>query len=239
MRVKLKHKKHKISKWIVRLGGLPFKLFPTNFQGWADDKITMGAHAVTHIDAPWHYGPLCENKKAKTVDEIPLEWCYGQGKVIDMTHKNDCSPVTIKDIEEISKRDNITINPMDIIFIKTGRDKYIKTKNYYNLGPGVTSEATEWLIDKGIKVMGIDQWGWDEPLRSQIKKAKQTKNKELFWEAHLVGIKKEYCHIEQLVNLDKLPTSGFTVSVFPIKISGASAAPIRAVAILNDNDNKN
>ena len=48
------------------------------------------------------------------------------------------------------------------------------------------------------------------------------------------SILKEYCHIEQLVNLGALPAHGFKVSVLPLKIIGASAAPARVVAIMGD-----
>ena len=57
---------------------------------------------------------------------------------------------------------------------------------------------------------------------------------ELFWEAHRVGTRQEYCHIEQLANLDSLPPSGFKVAVFPLKIMGASGAPARVVAIFEE-----
>ncbi|MBD3628751.1 MAG: cyclase family protein [Cyclobacterium sp.] len=120
-----------------------------------------------------------------------------------------------------------------IVLIKTGRDKYNGMKNFHKVGTGMSAEATEWLIDQGIKVMGIDQWGWDLPLPYMAKKAKESGNSELFWEAHLVGKKKEYCHMEQLVNLDALPYTGFKVAVFPLKIVGASAAPARVVALMD------
>ena len=81
--------------------------------------------------------------------------------------------------------------------------------------------------------MGIDSWGWDLPLTHQIKKAKENNDRHAFWKAHLVGQQKEYCHMEQLVNLDALPYSGFKVAVFPLKIIGASAAPARVVAMLD------
>lgn len=234
MKVKIKHKSHNKGKWLVRFLGLPFKLFPKHFEGWADDTIKhMGVHATTHIDAPWHYSPICENKKAKTIDEIPLEWCYGEGIVIDMLHKEDFDPITVDDIELFLEGHNLSIKPGMIVLIKTGRDKYIGTKDYPKKGSGMSAKATEWLIDKGIKVMGIDSWGWDLPLEYLLKKAKETKDKELFWEAHLVGIHKEYCHMEQLVNLDALPYTGFKIAVFPLKIIGASAAPARVVALFD------
>lgn len=233
MKVKIKHKPHRKAKWLIRVLGLPFRLFPKGFTGWADDTIQkMGVHSTTHIDAPWHYSPTVNGEKAKTIDEVPLDWCYGEGIVINMKHKADFDAITVEDITTFLTENNLTIAPKMIVLIKTGRDKYNGTKDFHKIGTGMSAEATEWLIDKGIKVMGIDSWGWDLPLPYMLKKAKETGNSELFWEAHLVGQRKEYCHMEQLVNLDALPYSGFKVAVFPLKIVGASAAPARVVAML-------
>ena len=81
--------------------------------------------------------------------------------------------------------------------------------------------------------MGIDQWGFDLPLRYMARKAKESGDSTLFWQAHLVGQMHEYLHMEQLTNLEALPANGFKVAVFPLKIKGASAAPARVVAILD------
>lgn len=234
MKVKIKHKPHRKAKWLIRLFGLPFKLFPKGFIGWADDSIQkMGVHSTTHLDAPWHYAPTCEGKPAKTIDEVPLEWCFGEGMVIDMKHKPDFEAISRKDIEGFIQQNNLNLQKGMIVLIKTGRDKHMGTKDFFKKGTGMSAEATEWLIDQGIKVMGIDQWGWDLPLPYLIQKAKETNDPDLFWEAHLVGRDKEYCHIEQLTNLDALPLTGFKVAVFPLKIVGASAAPARVVAIMD------
>lgn len=236
MRIKIKHKSHQKSYWLIRLFlGLPLKLFPKNFKGWADDTIRhMGVHATTHIDAPWHYGPVVEGRKAKTVDEIPLEWCYGEGVVINMSHKTDNDPITIQDIQQDLGKTKAFITPGTIVLIRTDRDHFSGTKDFPHKGTGMSAEATEWLIDQGVKVMGIDQWGWDLPLKHMVKKAKESDDPELFWEGHLVGLRKEYCHMEQLTNLSMLPPSGFKVAVFPLKIAGASAAPSRVVAIIEE-----
>ena len=236
MKVKIKHKSHRRAKWLIRYLGLPFRLFPKGFVGWADDTIKkMGVHSTTHLDAPWHYAPTCEGKPAKTIDEVPLDWCFGEGVVIDMKHKEDFDPIMVKDIKEFLEKENLTIRPNMIVLIKTGRDKHMGTKDFFEKGTGMSAEATEWLIDQGVKVMGIDAWGWDLPLPYLVKQAKKTNNPDLFWEAHLVGRDKEYCHMEQLTNLDALPYSGFKVAVFPLKIKGASAAPARVVAMLDAN----
>ncbi len=234
MKVKIKHKPHRKAKWLIRYLGLPFKLFPKGFIGWADDSIQkMGVHSTTHIDAPWHYSPSVAGQPAKTIDEVPLDWCYGDGVVIDMKHKKDFDPITVEDILAFLSKEKISLQPGMIVLIKTGRDKHMGTKDFFLKGTGMSAAATEWLIDQGIKVMGIDQWGWDLPLPYQVKKAKETNNPDLFWEAHLVGSRKEYCHIEQLTNLDALPYTGFKVAVFPLKIKGASAAPARVVAMMD------
>ncbi len=234
MRIKIKHKAHKKSKNLIRfLIKLPFSLFPKNFIGWADDTIEkMGVHSSTHLDAPWHYSPTVGDQAAKTVDEIPLEWCYGDGIVIDMSHKKDFEIIGVEDIKSALKKIRKDIEPGNIVLIRTDRDRYMGSKEFVERGTGMSREATEWIIDKGVKVMGIDQWGWDLPLFHSAKEAKKNLDKDFFWQGHLVGQEKEYCHIEQLTNLKELPAYGFKVAVFPLKIVGASAAPARVVAIL-------
>lgn len=235
MKVKIKHKPHRKAKWLIRFLGLPFRLFPKNFVGWADDTIKkLGVHSTTHIDAPWHYSPTVNGERAKTIDEIPLDWCYGDGIVINMSHKEDFDAITIEDLKKDLQQSGAKLQAGNIVLIRTDRDKLMGTKEFPYKGTGMSPEATHWLIDQGIKVMGIDQWGWDLPLSYQIAEAKRTNNSDLFWEAHLVGQEKEYCHMEQLTNLKSLPAYGFKVAVFPLKIVGASAAPARVVAIFED-----
>ncbi len=89
------------------------------------------------------------------------------------------------------------------------------------------------MIDRGVKVVGTDGWGWDIPLHLQIEKFRKTPRQGIIWEAHYVGIDKEYCQIEKLANLDQLPPFGFKVACFPTKIERASAGWTRAVAILD------
>ncbi|BDS14218.1 cyclase family protein [Aureispira anguillae] len=235
MRIKIKQFPHAKSLKLIRfILKMPKKLLPSKFKGWADDKIkNMGVHSTTHIDAPWHYGPIVEGKKAKTIDEIPLEWLYADGVVIDMSHKKDFEVITIEDLESSLKATNTTLQPGNIVLIRTDRDQ-LKGKAFFERGTGMGKAATEWLIKQGIKVMGIDQWGWDLPLGYLAQQAKKTNNRELFWEGHLVGLDYEYLHMEQLTNLKALPPHGFKIAVFPLKIKGGSAAPARVVAILEN-----
>ncbi len=233
MQVRIKHKRHGAAKLLVWLLGLPRRLFPKDFVGWADDTITkMGVHATTHIDAPWHYGPTSGGQPAQTIDEIPLEKCIGPGVVLDMTHKADDDPITVSDMEIALAKTGANIDDNTIVLIRTGRDTLMGTKAFWTRGTGMSAAATLWLLDRGPTVMGIDQWGWDLPFRAQIAKAKATSNDTLFWEAHRVGQRRPFWHMEQLTNLGALPSHGFEVMVFPLKIVGASAAPARVVAVI-------
>lgn len=234
MRIKLKHSSHKKGRLLIRYLGLPFKLFPKGFIAWADDRIErMGVHSSTHLDAPWHYHHTVEGKAAKTIDQVPLDWCFGDGIVIDMSHKADFDPITIADLQTALTKTGSVIKPGTIVLIRTDRDRLAGSWDYFARGTGMSAAATLWLLEQGVKVTGIDQWGWDLPLKTQVSQAKQSKNGEGFWEAHRVGIDHEYCHIEQLTNLAALPPHGFKLCVFPLKIEGASAGPARVVAILD------
>jgi len=208
--------------------------FLKNRLGWANDIIKISTHGTTHLDAPWHYGPISEGKRARTIDEIPLEWCMGDGVVLDMTHKGHGEAISVDDVKVALVSMDYTLKPMDIVLIRTGNDKMLGTPDYFVKGSGVSAEATRFILDHGVKITGIDSWGWDLPLPFLADMAKKTHDKKLFWEAHYVGMEKEYCHMERLTGLDKLPAHGFTVCCFPLKIKGASAGPARVVAIVQE-----
>jgi kynurenine formamidase len=72
-----------------------------NDEGWATETITqLGTHDSTHVDAPWHYNSEIQGKRAATIDELPLEWFYGDGVVLDMAHKADGDAVSPTDARQ-------------------------------------------------------------------------------------------------------------------------------------------
>lgn len=201
-----------------------------NFAGV--ETITLSTHSGTHLDAPWHYGPRSAGAPARTIDQIPLEWCFSDGVVLDFSHKGPGEAVTAREMEQALEKVRYSLKPYDIVLVRTDACQRFGEPGYDNLHCGVTPEATHWLIDRGIRVMGIDAWGWDPPFHLMVAEVKKG-HKEKLWAAHFVGKEKEYCHIEKLANLDKLPRPfGFKVAVFPVKIERASAGWVRAVAIL-------
>lgn len=200
---------------------------------WAIEMVQLTTHSGTHLDAPYHYHPTMNNgEKAWTIDEVPLDWCYGDGVVIDFSDKEDGYAVTIDDFETELKRINYVLKPQDIVLVNTGASKKWGTPEYLISGCGMGREVTLWLINQGIRVMGTDAWSWDRPLSVIAKEYDQFQDKSIIWEGHFAGIEKAYCHIEKLTNLDQLPSTGFKLSCFPIKVKKGSAGWIRAVAMI-------
>ena len=202
-------------------------------EGWANEFFTrFGTHNSTHVDAPWHYNSEVDGERAGTIETLPLEWFVQPGVVLDFSDREDGEAVTGDDIGAALDKIGHELSPLEIVLIRTGCDRWIDSPEYMAHGPGVTAQATRWMFDRGVRVMGIDAWGWDRPLWMQAEEAKRTGNKGVFWEAHQADL--PYSQIERMVNLDSLPPTGFTVSCLPLPIVGASAAPARVVAILDD-----
>ena len=215
---------------IEGLLGVPARLLRDN-EGWAVENFTrFGTHNSTHVDAPWHYNSRIRGERAQTIDELPLDWFFGPGVVLDMTAKGEGERIDVADFEAELGRVGHDLGERDIVLVYTGRDRYVEEPGYIALGPAVTAEATLWLYERGVRVMGIDAWGWDGPLHLQAQEALERDEPGIFWAAHQADI--PYSQIERLVNLGELPSTGFQVACFPLKIVGASAAPARVVALV-------
>jgi kynurenine formamidase len=221
-------------EWMKHAFGVTEKdLVLSGGKGAAFEEIKLITHAGTHVDAPWHYGPLSEGKKARMIDECPLEWFYSNGVVLDLRHKQPKERISIDDLRQALDRIHYSLQPLDIVLIMTGRDKFLLTPEYFEQ-PGMTWDSTLWLVNQGIKVIGVDMYGFDRRFEDMAEEFKRTGDGRVVWDAHFAGIQKEYCQIEKLANLDQIPQPyGFTVSCFPVKVQGASAGWARPVAIVD------
>jgi kynurenine formamidase len=214
---------------IEALFGVPARLLRDG-EGWTREVVTLGTHNSTHVDAPYHYNSYIRGRPAATIDELPLERFLGPGVVLEFTGRADGEAVDAADVQSALADVAHTLEAGDIVLIRTGRDAFYDQDDYMHRGPGVTAAATHWMYEQGVRVMGIDAWGWDRPLRMQAAEAIERDQRGIFWEAHQAEL--DYSQIERLVNLDKLPPTGFTVACFPLRLARASAAPARVVAIL-------
>ncbi|MBN1635817.1 MAG: cyclase family protein [Deltaproteobacteria bacterium] len=203
--------------------------------GWAVEMLEVSTHAGTHMDAPWHYHPTQDGgKPSQTIDQFPLQWGIGNGVKLDFRDKPDGYNITSDDIKAGLDQIMHSLKEGDIFLAQTGASDFWGKAQYLVKGCGFSKEATLWIIDQGVHVVGTDAWSWDRPLPFQARDFAETKDASLIWEGHFAGIEKGYFQIEKLTNLDKLPSTGFTFYCFPVKVKGASAGWIRAVAEIEE-----
>jgi kynurenine formamidase len=185
--------------------------------------IVTGDHVGTHMDSWGHVKP-----DAPRAEGIPIDLCYGDGVVLDLTAKRAGEEITPADLDAAERcLGPYRIKPRDIVLLRTDAATFRTEPHYLTDYPGMTREAVHHLLDRGVMVMGIDAIGFDPPVAQMFERRK-------FWEAHRVMREREYYHLENLCNLHEIPPPfhSFLVSVLPVKWRGASAAPVRAVAIV-------
>jgi kynurenine formamidase len=201
-----------------------------------DEIFTFMSHTGTHVDAPFHYGPQsADGSPALSIDELPLEWFFGDGVVLDLRRKSARDFIEVADLEQALERVEYDLKPLDIVLLQTGCDARLHSPEYFEQ-PGMGRESTLWLVEeKGIRVIGIDAFGFDRPFAAMREDYERTGDGRYIWPAHFAGIEAPYCQIEKLANLDALPRPhGFKVACFPIKVKRASAGFARVVAFVED-----
>jgi kynurenine formamidase len=202
--------------------------------------VTLMTHSGTHMDAPWHYHPTMNHRlkpggeRASTIDEIPLDWCFRPGVKLDFRKFESGYVATAADVETELNRIQYELKPLDIVLINTAAGARYGHPDYWETGCGMGREATLWLVERGVKIVGTDGFGWDAPFRFTMERYNETKDASIIWEGHKAGRELGYCQMEKLHNLEQLPAFGFTVACFPVKVKAASAGWIRAVAILEE-----
>jgi kynurenine formamidase len=112
-------------------------------------------HRGTHMDAPIH---VAEN--TPTLTGYPLWRFFGTGVAVSIP-KGKWGVVTPKDLERAQPK----IQKNDIVMINTGSHKnYGDNPDYFAYSPGLYKDAAEWLVERGVKLVGIDVQALDHPL---------------------------------------------------------------------------
>jgi kynurenine formamidase len=185
--------------------------------------VVQNDHVGTHMDARKHIVP-----DAGGPETIPLEWCYSDGVLLDFRGAESGYVISENDVRGELDRIGYELKPRDIVINWTGAGDYNTEERYRTDHPGMSAEATRWLIAQGVRMMGCDAITFDPPVWAMFEK-------KLFWEAHRVMWDEEYWHLENLMNLGEIGRQhGFVLSVLPVKWSDTTAAPVRAVAIVED-----
>jgi kynurenine formamidase len=213
--------------------GIPADVWPDGRMA-AVENVVLSSHSGTHVDAPYHYGPTSGGRPARTIDHVPLEWCFGDGVLLDFSERPAGASISGEDVDDELTRIGHVLRPYDVVLVRTDASRHFGEPGYECRHAGLRRSAVARLVAAGVRMIGIDAWGLDRPFDVMAEEARDGDVDQL-WEAHFYGKEHEYCHIEKLCNLDQLPRpSGFRVVAFPVKLADASAAWTRVVAIFEE-----
>jgi|TARA_B100000745_G_scaffold85522_1_gene53615 kynurenine formamidase len=194
---------------------------------YASAAFSSPEHLGTHLDAPIHF-----SENGWTNADIPVERLFAHGVVIDITSKSNASAdatLSVDDIEAWEQRNN-TLQEGSIVIIRTGwASRWPDWETYYGSStptdvatlhfPGISPEAAQALVNRGIFGVGIDTASIDPGNSSRF-------------EAHQILAAANVFNLENLTNVDGLPEAGFDIIALPIKIKDGTGGPARVVAIV-------
>jgi kynurenine formamidase len=222
-------------------GGVP-SLGPYQTRFWIIDE-----HCGTHFDAPTHFIPPPDSQLPwagefglQTGEKVPVEDLIGPAAVLDLTslHGQGApgeSPwITEEHIEEWEGHHG-GIQPGEVVLLHTGWDRYYiegAEGDAYCRGPLLFKQGTGWpapsvgavlyLCERGVRCLGIDA-----PSIGAVHDGVP---------AHQEGLSRGMRYIEQLTNLQLLPSRGAYFLFLPVKVAGSTGGPGRAIALLPGNE---
>jgi len=181
--------------------------------------LTMSEHTGTHMDAPLHF--ISGGPAHYGTDEIPLDCLAGRAATIEATDLGAGGLLGVGRIEAWEEEHG-PIEAGDRVLIRYGWDRRWTTgperRHFLEDWPGLSGEAAEYLVGKGVSLVGCDTLAVDA--------AVSTENP-----AHYALLGSEVYIVENLKNLDRLPPFCL-FHAFPLKIKGGSGSPVRAVALI-------
>jgi len=164
--------------------------------------LVTGCHAGTHIDLPLHF-----RAGAPPLEDYPPEGCIGRARVFDVPQGRIPADAL----------DGADLADVDFVLLRTGWERHWGAPAYYRDWPWLEPGLAERLAGAGLRGVGLDSPSID-PRGGQA-------SHEILAAAGLINV-------ENLANLDRLPDEGFLFAALPLKLEGAEASPVRAVALI-------
>lgn len=178
--------------------------------GYTTRLLTASTHTGTHIDAPAHM-----LSGGKTLDQLPSETYFGFAQVVDAT----CCVGREIEIADI-KASVGEIHSVDFVLINTGWSQYWGKPDYLLGYPVLSPEAAEWLAAYDLKGVGVDAISVDTV---------NTKTSVI----HKTLMSQGLVLIENLRNLDQMPTEPSCFVALPLSLENADGAPARVMTVLS------
>jgi kynurenine formamidase len=186
-----------------------------SFQTWG---FMLNDNGPTHVDSFSHLDP---DPGAPTIDQMPLDLFYGDALCVDVSEIPPATDITPDQIEAALSKDGLELSRGDMLFFYTATfDRFAGTTRYLTDFPGLGIEASQWVLDRGVKTFGVDSPTPDNPTSRT-------------YPCHMMCRANHITHYENLV-LTEVVGKRFTFVGFPLKVVGAHGGPTRAVAMLED-----
>jgi arylformamidase len=186
-------------------GNTPFTIEPIKRIARGDSSnvstLHMSAHAGTHVDAPRHFFD-----NAGGADELPLEMLLGRARVVEVTGRKG---IGADDLAEANLSEDVRV------LIKTSNSRLWASPEFHKDFVGMTEPGARFLLDHGIKVVGVDYLTVEE-----FKKPGAP--------AHHVLLGGGIIVIEGL-NLRDVDPGVYEMFCLPLRVVGADGAPARVV----------
>lgn len=173
--------------------------------GFSVFEIFFGTHTGTHIDGSRHFF-----EDRNFLSEEPIQNFFGEGILVDVRGEKVISETFFKELDLENK----------ILLLWSDHSKNIFNEKYFLEHPTLSPEAAKILVEKKVKMIGMDFPSPDtEPYR-----------------VHKIFLKENILLLENLNGLSELENvKNFFVMALPLKIE-ADSAPARVVALI---ENKN
>ena len=139
----------------------------------------------------------------------------------------DTYEITVQDLQQALKRQNVTLRPGDAVIINTGWGQLWGKDNarYVKSCPGIGVAAAEWLIKQDPMLLGADNW----PVE-----VSPNPDPQLSLPVHQIALVVNGVHLLENLKLDELAAKKvyeFAFVMQPIKAQGFTGSTVAPVAI--------
>ena len=185
---------------------------PSEQERYVMHWVGMDNHLGTHIEVPYH-----TFEDGADLAQTPVEQLVGEAVILDLRGYSAEEGIPLEAVQRAAEPAG-GVREGDIVLCMTGWSQHYG-RDPYDTPPFLTREAVHWLVDRGIKMLGVDTCGRMDPSRPDR-------------ENHLPLFEAGGVYIENLTNLEAVPESRVTVVALPPAIQGLEGFPVRVVALL-------